>query len=232
MGEAAKPGDIKFLQARGVFAQIEPHHRAARARVGERRAVAEEVGQDVQILGEQRRLATARRRARQCRAPAPRSACGPARAAIRQRPDAGASAGRSLRRTPFGRPRSAIGRGSARRMRPPDAVDESRLVGKRHAARGGAEDQRETPARIGRRVARARRRACRTAPACASISPAPTGTPGRKPIAAAASAVRPSPSGAPGATILGADARVIVGLEEPEADASKNSSGQRLSCAG
>ena len=49
---------------------------------------------------------------------------------------------------------SAIHQPLARRqrskMRAPDALDKSRLVRERHAARGRAEDQRETPSRIGR----------------------------------------------------------------------------------
>ena len=43
--------------------------------------------------------------------------------------------------------------GQRAEMRSPDPVDESRLIGKRHAARRRAEDQRQTPARIGRHVA-------------------------------------------------------------------------------
>jgi hypothetical protein len=54
--EAAQSGDIERLQARLVLVEIEAHHRAARAGVGEGRAVAEEIGQHMQILREPRRL--------------------------------------------------------------------------------------------------------------------------------------------------------------------------------
>ena len=46
--------------------------------------------------------------------------------------------------------------GERAEMGPPHAIDKSRRVGKRHAARRRAEDQRQTPARIGRHVARTR----------------------------------------------------------------------------
>ncbi len=56
IGQAAEAGDIEFLQARRVFAQVHPHDAAARARVGQRRSAADEVGQDMQALGDQGRI--------------------------------------------------------------------------------------------------------------------------------------------------------------------------------
>ena len=174
---------------------------AARARVGRRRSAADEVRQDMQTLGDQGRL---------------RQAAGARDDVLLQR----LQRVRAGARLEFGerrmQPQQMIDRSAERRlaavdqpltggqraeMRSPDAVDESRLIGKRHAARRRAEDQRQTPARIGRHRRLHAPPACPAAPACASMSPAPTGVPCRKAIAAAASAVNPRPSGAPGGAI-------------------------------
>ena len=58
-----------------------------------------------------------------------------------------------------------------------------------------------------------------SAPACASISPAPTGVPGSRPIAAAASAVSPCASGVPGDDDLRAEPGEAVGVQGAKADA-------------
>ena len=116
---------------------------------------------------------------------------------------------------------AAVGEPLVRRqraeIRPPDAVDEARLVGKRHAARRRAEDQRQTPARIGMRAARSRRKRAGRA-GMGVDQPGADRRPGRKPIAAAASAVSPARAACP-ARRLGADAGVTLGGEELEADA-------------
>ena len=55
--------------------------------------------------------------------------------------------------------------GERAEMRAPDPVDESRPVGKRHAARRRAQDQSQTPAWIGSRAARSRAPSVPAAPA-------------------------------------------------------------------
>ena len=93
-------------------------------------------------------------------------------------------------------------RGERAEMRSPDPVDEI-------AARRTSAMQLDDVPRINARRRRgsactppARAPSVPAAPACASISPAPTGVPGLKPIAAAASGVNPRPSGAPGGAVL------------------------------
>ena len=104
-------------------------------------------------------------------------------------------------------------------MRPPDAVDESRLVGQRHAARRGAENEREAPARIGRRAARPR--AQRAGGAGVGVDePRADRRPGLSPIAAAASAVRPRAERRSRAATISAPRRAKPSrLEDAEADA-------------
>ena len=55
IGKTAETGDMELLQARGVFAQVHPQDAAARSRIRQRRSAADEVGQDMQPLGDQRR---------------------------------------------------------------------------------------------------------------------------------------------------------------------------------
>ena len=70
-----------------------------------------------------------------------------------------------------------------------------------------------------------------SAPACASISPAPTGTPGGRPNAVAASAASPRPSAVPGATIS-APMRAKPGPPSASSPTlAKKSCGQRRSRA-
>ena len=156
IGEAAEASHIEFLQARGVFPQIHPHHGPARARIRRRRSAADEVRQDVQALGDQRRL---------------RQAAGPGDDLFLERVERVRPGARRQFSKGRMQPQQMIDRSAERRlpavdkplirgqraeMRPPDPVHESGPVGKRHAARRRAQNQSQTPARIGLHAARSR----------------------------------------------------------------------------
>ena len=163
IGETAEAGDMKLLQARSVFAQVHPQDAPARPRIGQGRSAADEIRQDMQALGDQSRLRQTARAGHDVLLQR------------RQRTRSGALRQRGERRM---RPQEMIDRGAERRlsaidepligsqrreMRSPYAVDELRLVRERHAARRGAEDQRQAPARIDRPPSPARAQRARGA---------------------------------------------------------------------
>ena len=105
------------------------------------------------------------------------------------------------------------------KIRPPDAGHEGRLPGRRHGAGRGAEHIGHAGQHAAD-VARARR-PCRCPPACASIRPAATGVPARRPSSAARLRVRPLPSGVPPGTIsVPMRAKRLVG-QRAQADAAE-----------
>ena len=163
----------------------------SRVRIGERRAVAQELRHDMQAVG--------------AAAPPPRGRPPPAAARpasidrqrtgppARARRRASGAAGCIESRLFDGRARHRLAAfveprvGHHRReIRPPDAGHEDRLAGRGHRARRGAEDVGE--ARLGRRP---RRRPCRCRPHAHRSRPAATGVPARRPSSAAALARQP-----------------------------------------
>ncbi len=154
VGEAAHARDIERLEARHVLAEVEPDDAAARARVRDRRPLADERGQRVQVGGDQRGLGQ----------PGPRHDA-PFEHVESSRADL---AGQGMhaddpvdRRAESRLPpvHEPLARRQCGKVRSPQGLDEARLVRDRETAARGAEDQGEPPARIaGRaRLARAER---------------------------------------------------------------------------
>ncbi len=102
-------------------------------------------------------------------------------------------------------------------MRSPNPVDEPRLVGQRHAARRRAENQRQTPARIGRSSCPARAQRARR-PGMRVDEPGADRRSGPKRHGRGGLGRQSSPERRARRRRLGADASVMVVFEEPEAD--------------
>ena len=214
--QAAQAGDVERHRALFVVAKVEADNRAARRRIGVGRAVAEKIGQDVQVAGEPRRLRGAAGAGddfalQRVEGAGPPGDAGEGRAHPHQAIDRRAEG----RLAAFDEPLAGRQR---RIMRAPEGGNEARFVRDRHATGGRAENQRDAAARIGDFVA-ARGAQSRQRPRVRVDQPGADRDAGRQAERARRVGGEPAPQRRPWRDDFGADAREARPAERLEPDA-------------